>query len=360
MHVLSMGSDFYPDKLIDTFQSLIWTERYREWGEFELKTANISRTMLDLPLGSMVTLLETREVMFVETHEIDEDEDGAILTVTGRSFETFMENRVARPIGGEILYSSTDKSLDWVPNNGLPDVASNTAGLMIQERMINTSLYGQNVPNFQVYITAATRANVSRTIPIKLGNLYERVIDVLKMDDLGVRNNRPVPGSTPEMSMLIYDGTDRTATVVLSTSAGHFQRRRKYLKSIRDYKNSAWGFSYYNHHVSHATGAGSLTGLDRRFGVVDATDIKTTNPTVTDPTLLPGRNHTYLGEHKKTNLFDGTVSPNIPYKYPANYDLGDTIKVIGDYGISHDMLVDGFTRVHDEKGEIGWPTLREL
>ena len=93
MEVLRLNPTTYlPDSLVEGYTSMIWTERYLENGEFEMKTPKVSETKALIPENSMLSLLDTQEVMFVETHSIGRDSNGiSELTVKGRTFETFLQ-----------------------------------------------------------------------------------------------------------------------------------------------------------------------------------------------------------------------------------------------------------------------------
>ncbi len=87
-------TDFVPNMLIEHCSSKIWTERYQDPGEFELRTSQISQIRKLLPTMSLVSHRETDEVMMVETHSIGRDSAGyPELTVKGRSLDAFGEHR---------------------------------------------------------------------------------------------------------------------------------------------------------------------------------------------------------------------------------------------------------------------------
>jgi hypothetical protein len=354
-------STYAPIAMVEHYDSLIWTERYRNCGDFQLKTPEINTVRTLLPIGSLVAISQSTEAMFVEDHLIEKDPDGeAILTVSGRTFESFLENRVSRQDGQEALYirgtgGNQDSSRNWAY---VPSPAYSLAWQYIFDKTEKTGqLYGQTIPNFKVFVSAdfsdVTWPN--RDFTIKPGELYEQVLELLAMDDLGIRSVRPEAGNNPEMQLFIYYGQDKTATVVLSTSAGHFESA-SYLWSIRDHKNTGHAFSYYGFKMTSNVSVGFGVGLNRRIGFVDATDIKSASG-VNDSTVLTARTASYLKRYPLKTMFDGEVSVTIPYKYSIDYYLGDLIKVVGDYGVNQSMQVTEYTRIEDREGERSYPTL---
>lgn len=102
MEFLVLNDDFEAVKMVENYQSLIWTERYSKNGDFELKTGAIQETLnllynYDDPDQEIyVSLRDSTVPMIAEVFRIDKPKNsGPILTVTGRSFETVLERRAA-------------------------------------------------------------------------------------------------------------------------------------------------------------------------------------------------------------------------------------------------------------------------
>lgn len=82
-------------QVIDEFESFIWTDRYNELGEFELKAiANV--TLLSyVKKGFYIQIRESDKLMVIETIEYESDvEKGDHLTITGSSLELVLGHRV--------------------------------------------------------------------------------------------------------------------------------------------------------------------------------------------------------------------------------------------------------------------------
>lgn len=103
MELVTLDANLQPDKLIENYQSLIWTERYSKAGDFEIKSSDISYLRSVLPIETpttnptYVSLRESTVPMIVETHKIEKKIGAApIITITGRSFEACaLERRVS-------------------------------------------------------------------------------------------------------------------------------------------------------------------------------------------------------------------------------------------------------------------------
>lgn len=81
--------------LLEGYLSFVWTERFREAGEFQFTTPHVDDILSRLQLGSLLTLRDSVDMMMVENMEIQETDKGPILTVSGRSIMAFLDYRTA-------------------------------------------------------------------------------------------------------------------------------------------------------------------------------------------------------------------------------------------------------------------------
>ena len=82
---------------------------------------------------------------------------------------------------------------------------------------------------------------------------------------------------------------------------------------------------------------GEASGLDRCEIYVDARDINSNNGQVSASdytTLLKNRGLEKLAERVYTESFEGEVEPNYTYKLGIDYNIGDIVEVINEYGIA--------------------------
>lgn len=329
------------DDLIEGWNSLIWTERYSIAGEFELKTARIKETRALLPKRTLLGIRESNHVMIVESHSI---EDG-FLTVKGRTFETFLENRVIHA-GGD-LYSIT-----MSPAMAIADI-------IYRSIVASASFTQEELPGFDVQSLDDTLPD--ETFQFKFEEMYAWILKTLQKNHLGLRTVKPTHHTSP-MMLEVYNGLDKT-DVVLSSSADHL-KGEKYLFTDFGYKDTAY--------VRTATGVyavrsplwspgvgpiprpGTGGGFDWRVLPVDAMDLSGSGADVTQ------RGLTELAKFNQKNLFDAELTPFTPYKYGVDYGLGDYISVVADYGVSETMVVSEYIRIQDAEGEKSYPTLTLL
>jgi hypothetical protein len=386
MDVLRLNSStFLPDTLIEGYSSMIWTERNVEAGEFQLKSNLIAQTQLTLPERSMITLRDTKEVMIVESHSIDHSDDGPELTVTGRTFETFLENRGLMPT---VYGEGWPVYKEYTPSDML--------SLLLWIHLVNSSgedptrpdtlmdLYTA-IPNL-VVTNSASRPETASNWTLEASIAYQRVRDFLTLAKLGIRNIRPtdtsgsvvsfdtsrtisrgeitktVMDSITQLRVDVYDGADRTRNqtalgpVIFHYDSGHIDSP-SYLFSSKDLKNMVQLYtSYGNLDIWPEGGDPMVSGLDRRVLLVDGgsqgdQDINDFMALATQKAFIE------LSRRGRTVLFDGAISHVSPYVYNRDYFLGDQVTLLAEYGFEQSMIVSEYVRTEDSDGDHGYPGL---
>ena len=373
-------NDFSVKELVEGYRTLIWTERFQPFGDFELHTEDIDYTRELLPERSLCTLLDTNEVMMVDSHEIEDDEDGVpVLTVKGRTIDAFLENRVWKnaPYGKSVKMQTkyTIKqacaALVWTA------VVNDTGDDVL--RASSTYPAGNSIPHVicTVSMPAGTDDGSVKARKIENGIIYDQLMTFMASGKLGIRiirpngtNGRKVSfgsggafSTTAETNITncrfdIYKGRDLTDSVVFSWKAGHLDSP-KYLFSSADLKTGAYvvGDPRNHYYTDPDALAGTNTGWNRRDTFVDGgskesgEDADDFEEGLEDKGLRAVRK-----EGSRKHTVDAQISPFINFKYNVDYRLGDRVKVQGRYG-SANQYVTEFIRTQDENGEVGYPTL---
>lgn len=274
MDFVRLDSSYYPDRLIEGYNSLIWTERHTDtgFGEFELKSYDVAGLKALLPDGALVSHLETEEVMQVDGSTIAMVGEGvdaqAEITVVGRSGTTIFEKRWVESSYGKkrrmrrkysataaacvLIYNAVDNASGFDVTRGDDD--PDTKG------EFNDYSWTKNdrLPNIAVTETVASEGT-ARWWQLEEGILYPQLQRILMSDDLGVRCLRPVKPTranvitvltaladrgtlvrtnTADVKSLrfeVYGGVDRSATVKFNLLHGHLNNTQ-YLTSSRDHK----------------------------------------------------------------------------------------------------------------------------
>lgn len=260
--------------VIDRFESLIWTERFAAWGDFELQLYSTVGARRSLPTGTRLAMSESYRVMVVEFVTNTRDDEGKdILKVTGRSLEAILEDRTAR---------NTFADLTTTPKWKITNKPANIARQIFNEVCrTNTNFSNDEIPFLQsgsIFPTGTiSEPNDSITVELSLGSVYQSLKEICEAYDLGFRLVRNFDNS--ELYFDVYAGNNRTtsqttlAPVVFAPNLDNLTKITE-LNSISDYKNVAYVFHPESVQIVTASGVSvSISGFERRVLTVDASDI---------------------------------------------------------------------------------------
>lgn len=365
------------------YTSFIWTERYLAAGDFEIKTPFVTETLALLPEDSLLGIKESREVMIVETHEIETDNEGQdILVVKGRSYETVLEDRFVRSgtygekwkVEHNFTAPQMAMALTW-------NAVSNTISQDILKTAYTPSDPAEIIPNVGTSLSIQT-AQVEEEWWVQNGPIYQLVQDFMAKNGGGVRNIRPpfelsppafdatmepdgsitpYPGlNDDKLRIDFYTGVDRTVNqtdrpqVVLNYRADHLETP-KYLFSTKGMKNVAWVHSSLGDRTVGSPGALLLQGRLRRMLFVDGGTLEV--GMVDWAEKLDQLGAIELAKYNRTQAINTGIAVTSPYKYGRDYNLGDKLTVVAGYGYQGTMMVNEYMRSEDSNGEHGVPTL---
>lgn len=376
--------------LAEERRSLIWTERYTYNGEFELQTPHIEEAMEQMPEDTLIGLRGSKEVMFVENHKIAKDEEsdgGHILKITGRSFETFLENRITEdwhgPGYGKRMKFTEDRTLGGAALIYIWNVLVNDTFI---DAIVPPSPRTPNnvVPNVVVTDSIST-LGPSKKRWIMPGPAYPEIIRFLEQGDLGIRSIRPSSGPgdvfsvddpggaltvsrtteavIDQLRVDVYDGVDRRSSIMFHVKAEHLVNPT-YLFSTRAYKTAIFVATSVDDGTGEFyrpdTGGSGASGLARRVGYTDggSKDDTYTNSEWADH--VEAQAEKAFRNTKKLALFDASVSEETPFVYGVDYNLGDLVRMVGQYGLKKDCRVVEYIRSETVLGERSYPTLSRI
>ena len=95
MELLVLNQSFESIAVIDNYKSMMWTERYNAYVDFEICLAMDIKLLNVLKEDYYIWSKDSEHCMIIENIKIDADvEDGNQLIVTGRSLESILERRI--------------------------------------------------------------------------------------------------------------------------------------------------------------------------------------------------------------------------------------------------------------------------
>lgn len=357
MEVYTLDPLLRRDQVIDRFESLIWTERYQAYGDFEMVIRSTKESRGLLKEGTRLAMNESYRVMTVETIEDEVDHDGkAMLKVTGTSLESMLIDRVAM--------GSTD-DLTTTPKWALTGAPAAVARQIFHDICVTGILSTNDIIPFVIEGTIMPDDTLEEPVdPISIEldptTVYDAIRDICDVWNLGFRMLRNFDAS--ELYFDIYAGNDRTTAqttldpVIFSPNLDNLQNTKELL-TIADTKNVVYVYSPagFLEYVAPDVDP-EVEGLDRRVLVVKADDI-TSGTTEEITAALTQRAREEIAKHRKFQAFDGEIDRNSQYKYGVDYILGDLVEMQNVDGVVNIMRVTEQIFVSDGEGERAYPTL---
>jgi hypothetical protein len=367
MDLFKFTDNFRNGVLINGATSKMWVERYADAGEFEIKAPLSSGLLTILPEGTKISHTQTKEVMIVEDHQItDTGVSHAQVIITGRSYETITDNR---QVGTNLVWPQTagDSPVEY---SITADTTWEQVKYLLEQNLLAANLIDSDNAIGLIQIltevdsTGIAGPNSARVI--KKGSLYSGVVELLKLNELGVKTIRPgltsplVTNKEVDLALVVHNGVDRTTQVVFAYDAGEIEDA-DYLWSIRNLKTSAYVTGKWVEAIVH----GSETGSERRVMHVDASDLDenlSAAPTGTDHSNIVDkmviRGQEALASQKKVEIAKvEIVKTTTRYSFREHFNIGDKVTVDGNFNASKVMRVIEYVEIEDETGSRNYPTL---
>lgn len=350
MDLYILDDQFRRSEVVESFRSLIWTERYSAYGDFEL-AIDPSRAENGLfSTGTMLGIDKSDRIMVIQTTEDTDADDGtATLKVTGKELTEVLTTRPNRA-------AMTSSEVDLV---GLPAAILRD---LFEDICITNAVNTQD--NLPVAMgdpspTSIPEPGDSVTIRVDLNDLYSTMTQIANQYNLGFRIFKD--GDTGNLYFEVYSGDDRTSgqttfpAVVFSPQLDNLTDTTD-LTSSALLKNVAYVIAPNGTRVVYANGGDTSTeGFARRAIFVKADDIDEVAGATLD-LLLEQRGQEELSKTRVVIAFDGEISQT-SYIYGTDYNLGDLVEKRDDQGTAAIMRVTEQIFISDENGEKSYPTL---
>lgn len=352
---VSYATELFGGEGINGYDSVLWAERYQKPGEFKIKAKLSSGLKTFLPIGTIISHIRTRELMIVETHQIQEPKDkDPTIEISGRSFITVLEQRI---VGQNYVDGG---GVELVNYTLATDETWEQLVFMIADHIGDgfTNDFDDCLPSVVASHSCTGIATVEERL-VKYDNVLSRALEILKIDDIGIRTLRPT-SSDLNIYIDIYQGADRTAEVQFSTVLGELDNIQ-YLFTNKKYYTHARVIGRW---VQYDVEGIPAVNIDRRWMLIDGSDIDQPYPSL--PTgldltyalaMMVVRGQEVLKNQKKITITQADVSPNSTLSYGRDYFLGDLVTVNGNFNQTQVMRVTEFVEIEDEDGTSGQPTL---
>lgn len=341
MELFVLDSSYQQIAIVDDYQSLIWAKRYSEYGDCELYVRASMNYIDILHKGNFLMRNDDDMICRIEAVELDTSaEDGDFLVVTGRDCRGYLNQRVI-----------------WNQTN-FKGTVENYIRKLVYDNVVNPSLDIRKIDNFKLGDSKGFTETI--TEQVTYSPLGEKIIEICKSYRYGSR----VILDEGLLLFELYSGVDRSYNqsindfVVFSSEFDNIISS-KYITDDSNIKNVAVVAGEGEGVKRKRFTYGTSVGLSRYELYVDARDVSSETAegeTIDYDDALKARAIEALGEHGVITSFEGEVEPNYSYKYKVDYQLGDIVQVMNEYGIGSSARITEVIETFDQDGYTVIPT----
>lgn len=351
MELFVLNADFESIAVIDTYESMIWTDRYNAYGDFEIYFAMDESLLEYIKEDYYLWLKESDHSMIIEDIKIDADtEEGNRLIVTGRSLESILERRI---IWGQRVFSGN---------------LQNAIQTMLNENIISPSVADRKIANF-IFVPSTDSKITSLTIDNQYtgDDLYTVIKGLCEENNIGFKI---VLTDDNQFAFSLYAGADRSYDqtenpyVVFSPNFENIINSN-YFSSKAGYRNVTLVAGEGEGASRKTTVVGSASGLDRRELFTDARDISsdTEDGTLSDAEYiaqLRTKGLKNLADHMITTAFEGEVEVTRLFKYGEDFFIGDIVQIANEYGNENSAYISELIISNSDEGLSIYPTFKTI
>lgn len=355
MDFLILDENLQTSSVLDSYESIIWTDRYNQYGDFEIYTSMNDTVLSQLKQDYYLWSRDSEHTMVIEDIKITTDvDDGNTLVIVGRSLESILDRR--------IVWKQTILSGNF--QNGIKK--------LLDENIISPLDSNRAIDNF-IFVESTDEAITSLTIDAQYTgeNLYDVIYDLCASKEIGFKVTLT---DDLKFAFQLYTGTDRSYDqitnpyVIFSPAfeniiSSNYLESKKTLKTVTLVAGEGEGSDRKTVSVEASTGGGS--GLSRRELYTDARDISTTTEdgTISDTEYnaqLTQRGNEQLAENTITKSFEGEMETTKMFKYGEDFFMGDIVQIVNEFGIEAKARVTEMVISQDDTGTDSYPTFETV
>ena len=384
MYIEVFNKNFERVAVCDNYESLIWTDRYNEPGDFELYFG-MNKDLLKIYVPDYYLVSPDSEyTMIIEDIKVTTDlEGGDHLIVTGRSLESILYRR--------IVWNQITVSGNFV----------NAIYKVLKQNVIEPKLAKRAIPEF--YWNKDTTDESIKALRIDETQFTGDVVyEVLKRlcDQFDVGFSIKRNDETGKFVFKLYYGTDRSYKqsenpfVVFSpdfdniVTSDYTEKKSGYCNVTlvagegKSNPNSENGSSSISTNEADRktleVGDVNSSGLDRRELYTDARDLSSkiegdpedadsnqsgqneerTMSTEEYNNLLKNRGLEKLKEVEIEKTFDGQVEATQLYRYGEHFSMGDYCELVNQYGMETRVKIVEYIHSESTSGIEEYPTFK--
>lgn len=334
---------------IDNYESLLFTRRWHEVGEFELRINRYKQHTELLQRGNLIMLGANRnKVGIIKHREIELDENGKASEnwlIKGIALKGVMVQRIIVP-----------------PTNDSHDRASGAAETVMKHYINNHIVNPVDVKRKidMVVIASDQQRGSSISWESRFKNLADELIEISKTSGLGW--DVTLDFSSKTWIFDVFEGRNLTVNQtenppVIFSSQFESLKQLSFVESDANYRNYGYIAGQGEGEDRRVVEVGDAEGLSRIETFIDARDISEQDE---DQQALPEeqviaklreRGQQKLSEFAQEFFLEGQILTNSPIKYEIDYDLGDIVTIQNrEWGVTRDARITEIKEIYEPGG----------
>jgi hypothetical protein len=329
MEATLLNSDLEVIGFLDVFKSFLWTDKYQEFGEFEIVEFPNNMILSSLSNTKYICIKESEHIMVLESIRIKTDPlNGNELFIKGRSLESILYYRIVwDPI---VLDGSLQDGIETILN----------------DNAINPTDTDRKINKLE-FLASTDPAITALTVKIELLGeyLYDVISSLCISYGIGFKI---VLTDLGKFSFQLYVGADRSYNqstnpyVVFSPNFDNLLNGDYWISTENLKTNALIGGEKGVGNIRTFTSVeypSDLTDLNRREIFVDAQSITRTGygeeESLSDSDyslVLEEEGYNKLSENQTVETFEGQLESSTIYIYGQDFFMGDIVQVANEYG----------------------------
>ena len=380
MDILVLNTHYDSLGIVDDYESLVWTERYNDFGDFVLKINVMNPAVVHLTPRNYLWRKNTLHLMVIEHLEKLEGFSEHTLVVSGRDLGLLLTRRQ--------LYNTTQfyKSNPKFVIQKLFDLC-----------LLNSSIPDRNVPNLTFHWDAPDFSDTKDdfdSFGFDGGSLYDAIVEICAVYDLGWKL---IFTADQRLEFHVYKGEDHS----------YEQKANKWIVYSSDFNNLVSSeYKYDDENWINAivgcgeeasttqnpttgeiydwpqvwfevTLEGAEKGFQRREMFFDGRNISRWQgdyyhggarppddvthgwkklPAFVYRSILITKAKESLKENFPTHVYSAELDPNMQWVIGRDIFMGDIVQVVDDMGMDDTVRIDEIVTTHERDGLSVYPT----
>jgi hypothetical protein len=334
---------------IDDYESLLFTRRWHEVGEFELRINRHKKHTELLQRGNLIMLDASRNKVGIIRHrEIALDEGG-------KASETWLVKGIA-------LKGVVARRITVPPAGDSHDRANGSAETVMKHYVNNHVVNPVDAKRKIDMVVLASDQQRGSTInwESRFKNLAEELIEISKASGLGW--DVILDFQQKKWIFDVFEGRNLTVNQtenppVIFSPQFESLKQLSFVESDYNYKNYGYIAGQGEGEDRRVVEVGEAEGLSRIETFIDARDISEEDedqqalPEAEIIAKLQQRGQQKLSEFAQEFFLEGQILTNSPFEYEKDYDLGDIVTIQNrEWGITRDARITEIKEIYEPGG----------